>query len=313
MSGQLGLTRNRTDKYLSYRMAAQRGTRLLVTQNESAAGARLLEVAIDSAGGAVDSTAAVAANLPPAWVDITADIREEVIAVRQKMAELKGIYGKTLLTTFDDHRPDEVTIEVITADITRRFRKAQGRLKVLSQVPGSEDDVKVRTNVQRSLAMELSTLSMEFRKQQKAYLAKVKQTKEGGAMAADPLDQQASKWQWSDEEEDPGMSTGQIQQIDDMSALVLERDTEIAKVMQSIQDLAQIMQDLSVMVIDQGTILDRIDYNMEQVAVKIDEGVKQIIKAEKKQKSSCRILCIMVLFVAVVLMLLVLLVKNVLF
>lgn len=48
----------------------------------------------------------------------------------------------------------------------------------------------MRTNVQRSLAMELSTLSMEFRKQQKAYLAKVKQTKEGGAMAADPLDQQ---------------------------------------------------------------------------------------------------------------------------
>lgn len=36
-----------------------------------------------------------------------------------------------------------MTIEVITADITRRFRKAQGRLKVLSQVPGSEDDVKV--------------------------------------------------------------------------------------------------------------------------------------------------------------------------
>lgn len=110
----------------------------------------------------------------------------------------------------------------------------------------------MRTNVQRSLAMELSTLSMEFRKQQKAYLAKVKQTKEGGAMAADPLDQQgmhtlpplaltpgagplhslgphngegggmaadgetcsllmaASKWQWSDEEEDPGMSTGQV-------------------------------------------------------------------------------------------------------
>lgn len=34
MSGQLGLTRNRTDKYLSYRKAAQRGTRLLVTQNE---------------------------------------------------------------------------------------------------------------------------------------------------------------------------------------------------------------------------------------------------------------------------------------
>lgn len=311
MNTALGLTRNRTEKYLSYRKAAQRGTRL----NESAAGARLLEVAIDNAGGGsgVEGSAAVAASLPPRWVDLTADIREEIVTVRQKMTELKGIYGKTLLTTFDDHHPDEATIEVITADITRRFRKAQGRLKILSQVPGSADDVKVRTNVQRSLAMELSQLSMEFRKQQKAYLAKMKQTKEGVAMGVDPLDQQGQKWQWSDEEEDAGMSSGQIQQIDDMSALVLERDNEIAKVMQSIQDLAQIMQDLSVMVIDQGTILDRIDYNMEQVALKINEGVKQIVKAEKKQKSSCRILCIMVLFVAVVLMLIVLVAKNLLF
>jgi len=280
----------------------------------SVAGARLLEVAIDSADPRFDGSVAVAAALPPRWVDITNEVRDEVSTIQAKMNELKTIYGKTLLTTFNDHNPDEVTIEVITADITRRFRKSQGRLKLLNEIPGTQDDMKVRTNVQRSLAMDLSTLSMEFRKQQKAYLSKMKKNKESAGAGADPFGQGgSSRWQWSDEEEEQGMTASQIELIDNMESVVVERDQEITKVLQSINDLAQIMQDLSVMVIDQGTILDRIDYNMEQVAVSIEEGVKHLHKAEKKQKGSCRILCITVLGVAVVLMMIILVLKNIIF
>lgn len=35
--------------------------------------------------------------------------------------------------------------------------------------------------------------------------------------------------------------------------------------MKSIEDLSTIFKELAVLVIDQGTILDRIDFNMEQV------------------------------------------------
>ena len=53
--------------------------------------------------------------------------------------------------------------------------------------------------------------------------------------------------------------------VDTMDAFAAERDREVRGILQSINDLAQIMKDLSVLVIDQGTIVDRIDYNMEQV------------------------------------------------
>ena len=45
-----------------------------------------------------------------------------------------------------------------------------------------------------------------------------------------------------------------------------ERDEEIQKIARSIQELSDIFKELAVLVIDQGTILDRIDFNMEQAS-----------------------------------------------
>ena len=54
--------------------------------------------------------------------------------------------------------------------------------------------------------------------------------------------------------------------------LVNERDQEIVRIAKSIEELAAIFKELAVLVIDQGTILDRIDYNMESAVENAKQG-----------------------------------------
>lgn len=49
------------------------------------------------------------------------------------------------------------------------------------------------------------------------------------------------------------------------------------------------------MVQDQGTVLDRIDYNMEQSQVQVQEGCQQLKKAESYKRSSRKMYCILIL------------------
>ena len=85
------------------------------------------------------------------------------------------------------------------------------------------------------------------------------------------------------------------------------RDQEITRIAKSIEELAQIFNDLALLVIDQGTILDRIDFNMESAVKNMCTGVDDLIEAEK---NALPMRCTVVLVVLIAIMLIVLIVKN---
>lgn len=88
------------------------------------------------------------------------------------------------------------------------------------------------------------------------------------------------------------------------------RNAEIVKIAKSIEELAQIFRELAVLVIDQGTILDRIDYNMENAVEHAKEGMKQLEQAEDHQKSSMSVKCILVLVALIIIMVSILIWKH---
>lgn len=89
-----------------------------------------------------------------------------------------------------------------------------------------------------------------------------------------------------------------------------EREQEIGAIVRSIIDLNSIFKDLSQMVADQGTVLDRIDYNVEQTHVQVKEGLKQLQKADTYQRKNRKMCAIVVLAAVTILLLFILVVVK---
>ena len=66
-------------------------------------------------------------------------------------------------------------------------------------------------------------------------------------------------------------------QLTSNDATIMQREREITDIAKGIIELADIFKDLQTMVIDQGTMLDRIDYNVERMAVDVKGADKELV------------------------------------
>ncbi|WVZ05096.1 hypothetical protein V8G54_018442 [Vigna mungo] len=257
---------------------------------------------------------AVTVGLPPSWVDDSEEIAAAIQRARVKISELTKAHSKALLPSFGDGKEVQRLIETLTQEITSLLRKSEVRLKRLSAASGSSEDSSVRKNVQRSLAIDLQNLSMDLRRKQSAYLKRLQQQKEGFDGVDLEMNFNGSKFGSRDDEfSDVGFSEEQMTKLKKSEQFSVEREREIEQVVKSVHELAQIMKDLSVLVIDQGTIVDRIDYNIQSVSTSVEEGLKQLQKAERTQKKGGMIMCATSLVIMCFIMLVLLILKEILF
>lgn len=252
-------------------------------------------------------------GLPPAWVDLSEEISGNIQLVRTKMSELMKAHAKALMPSFGDGKEDQHAIEVLTQEITGLLKKSEKQLKRFS-TSGPSEDVNVRKNVQISLATDLQNLSMDLRKKQSAYLKRLQQQKEGPDGVDLEMNLNGSSSRYEDEDfGDIGFDELQMSKLKKSEAFTREREREIAQVVESVNELAQIMKDLSVLVIDQGTIIDRIDYNIQNVTASVEEGYKQLQRAERTQRKGGMVMCATVLVIMCFVMLVLLVLKTILF
>lgn len=158
-------------------------------------------------------------------------------------------------------------------------------------------------NVQRGLAAKVQELSATFRKKQRVYMEKL----QGHAIKNQDLliasgTMSSKGWEGlsavDEDVEAAAASRNRAALAQDMMIAdvdLRQRNHELTQIAQSIASLAELFKDLSVMVIDQGTLLDSVEYNIEQTAVQMEEAVRELNTATRYQKSTGRRKCIFLL------------------
>jgi syntaxin 16 len=238
-------------------------------------------------------------TLPPVWVDAKDSCEGIIKWLQEALDQLDEAYKERLVVRFDDssYTTNDEEIDQVTKIMTRKFREAEDKLREIGRfdktVPDAE--VTVRKNVQRNLASKLQQLSVSFRRSQNDYMVRLqtqRQNSSGIGGGDDSQNGSANSAFLLTQEEEQESLTRKIQY----------RDAEIGRIAKSIQELATIFKELATLVIEQGTILDRIDYNMEQVVDRTERGVLELDKAEKYQRSNRANYCIFTLVALIVIL-----------
>ena len=69
--------------------------------------------------------------------------------------------------------------------------------------------------------------------------------------------------------------------------LLKERDNELDKIVKGVSNLHEMFKDMTIFVNEQGTILDRIDYNIDIGYDNVSRGKKKLHEANESKKGSC--------------------------
>lgn len=249
----------------------------------------------------------------PAWLHMYRDLVGDVAEVEKALSRLSALYAKHLLPSFGDgdHAAVEAAILELASELTQMLHSAEGKIRHIGAAPDGDGDALVRRNVQKRFATQLQDLSMAFRRKQKEYLRELQGQREvtgetgaaGGAAADVRVD-------FLGEGRGGGgtaFADAQVYRVDEEAND--ERTREIAKIAANINDLATIVKELATLVVDQGTILDRVDYNVEEVRSTTRDAVRELRIADRYQRKRHAFWCIIFLAIGCGVMLCLLLLK----
>ena len=228
------------------------------------------------------------------------------------LASLKSLQQERIKPKFNDEEIENMKIDKeikkLIVNMMKKLKFCEALIKMEKNKNNINSinnenflDEKLKKNVKMCLIQKIQSFSGEFRKNEQQFLKNLKEL--GGdkefLISNNNINNNDESFSSLDDEKDNASKDFLYTQEDDFKFQIKKRDEDINILANSINQLSEIFKDLQNVVQEQGTILDRIDYNIDISYENSQRGLNFIKKAEEHQKQSCFRNVILVLFIII--------------
>lgn len=230
----------------------------------------------------------------PAWSRIPLDFHSAADNVAEKINRLSDLHTNFLKPRFSREEEEQRLlrqIDIETTEIRSYLKTLEHLVFSATVIPGSASDGEVRIiqNIRICLSNSLKELGQHFKYIQEAYSTQLRrrERKENKYMK---IGSDAGYGVVHQEERIANLLQLGFTE-EDSQALIAEEirqeqtGKEVKEILDSINEIQTMFEDLRSMVVEQGTMLDRIDYNVEQALVSASTAQIELEKARERQNS----------------------------
>jgi len=235
---------------------------------------------------------------------------EDVASIKQGMAHIKknirsieDTYGQSLVAVgLEQNSKSSQDLErlidetnLAATDVRNRLKEMDAENKKLEGKEKGTAQQRIRSNMHGTLTRKFLDLMAEYQEVQTKFKNKFRERVERQYRIVKP--------DATNEEIEEALESGNTQVFaqellnkrheDAKNALnyIENRHRDILRLEQSIKELHQLFLDMAILVESQGEMIDQIEYNVMQSVQYTKEGVKNLQKANKLQKSARKKMC----------------------
>ncbi|CDR95101.1 t-SNARE protein, putative [Babesia bigemina] len=239
----------------------------------------------------------VTIDLPPSWLELVQDCTFTLKNTSDRIKDLERAQNKSLLTVFDRMgKGDHGQIAAISTDIANMMKKIERNMEIIGTEGNYYVENQLRKNARHKIAGELLTLSVTFRKLQKTYYDSVQEDTQFRANSGIP---------------DVALSNdGFVQeQLQVSHEHIADRTNRLHDIAMTMQELKDMYTQLATMVVEQGSMLDQIDYNVRTFTENTKGVVRELRKTLKRETSGLAIRAVRNLIVVIFVELIIIVIK----